>query len=131
VLRFSKVSLAAVALLLFACSSPAPAELSLSLVSDRGLIDADVRIGSPVRRGDNELLVDLRPHAGDGMPSLVAVTATMAAHGHTARAASVELTRDGYRATELDLFMSGRWQLELELTLDDQLDAASLPVDVP
>ena len=118
-------------LLLVACSSPAPAELSRSLVSDQGLIDVEVRIASPVRRGDNELFVDLSPHEGRGRASLVAVNATMAAHGHEAHASSVEGTAEGYHAFGLDLFMSGRWQLELELELDAQPDTVSLPVDVP
>jgi len=128
--HFSKTSLS-FALSLAACSSPSAAPLSLSLVSDRGLVDADVEVVAPVRRGDNQLLVELRSHDGGGEASLVAVSATMAAHGHEARAGSVEHTASGYRVGELERFMSGRWQVELELLLDEQSDAVSLPVDVP
>ena len=56
----------ALAVALFGCSAPAPAETSVSLVSERGLLDADIRIGTPVQRGNNELFVDLRPHAQGG-----------------------------------------------------------------
>lgn len=118
-------------LLLVACSSPNPAELSRSLVSDQGLLDVDVRIASPVRRGDNELFVELRPHDGSGHVSLRAVNATMAAHGHEAHATTVEGEAEAYHALGLDLFMSGRWQVELELALDERPDTVSLPVDVP
>jgi hypothetical protein len=130
VLRFPSVSSWST-LLIVACSSPAPAELSLSLVSDGGLIDADVNVVSPVERGNNELFVELHPHQGGGQASLVGVRATMAAHGHEARAETLERTARGFHASDLELFMSGRWQVELELMLDDQPDALSLPVDVP
>lgn len=116
---------------LVACGSAEPAELSLSVVSDAGLIDADVRVLAPVERGKNELFVDARPHDGAGEVSLVAVRATMPAHGHEAAAATIERTANGYHASDLVLFMSGRWQIELQLQLDDQSDRAGLPVDVP
>lgn len=125
--NLSKVS----GLLLAACSSPAPTELSRSLVSEQGLVDVDVRIAAPVQRGDNELFVEVRPHAGSGEAELLGVRATMAAHGHTAPAASLERDGDDYHVFGLELFMSGRWQLELELSLDEHRDGVGLPVDVP
>jgi hypothetical protein len=116
---------------LIGCSAPAPADTSLSLVSEHGLLDADVRITTPVQRGNNELFITLRPHGGEGVPSLLAVDATMAAHAHEAHAALIDVTDAGFHATDLDLFMTGRWLLTLELSLGDQADSASLPVDVP
>ncbi len=130
VLRLWKVSKVS-ALMLAACSSPAPAELSRSLVSEQGLVDVDVRIAAPVRRGDNDLFVEVRPHAGEGEAELLGVRATMAAHGHEAPAATLEQDGDGYHAFGLDLFMSGRWQLELELRLDQRPDGVGFPIDVP
>jgi hypothetical protein len=130
VLRFSKVSIVP-PLLLLACGAPAPAELSRSLVSEQGLLDVEVRVAAPVKRGDNELFVDVRPHAGQGAATLLGVRATMAAHGHEARAEALERDGDEYHALGLELFMSGRWQVELELALDDRPDGVSLPVDVP
>lgn len=132
-LRLSKPS-TLLSLLLVACSSPAPVALSRSLVSDQGLLDVDVRVVSPVQRGDNELFVELRPHDGHDVgarASLVAVNATMAAHGHEARAETVEPQGESYHAFGLELFMSGRWQVELALELDGESDSASFPVDVP
>ena len=119
------------ALLLIACGSPAPAEPSLSLVSDHRLVDADVQIVTPVRLGENQLFVDLRAHDGEQGVSLEAVNATMAAHGHEAHAGTIAPTATGYHVSELDLFMSGRWQVELELLIDERSDSISLPVDVP
>jgi len=119
------------ALLLAGCSAPAPADLSVSVVSDHGLVDADVRVASPVERGENDVFVELRPHSGGGDAQLLAVRATMAAHGHEASAAEIERTATGFHARELDLFMTGRWLLELELSLDEQQDTVSMPVDVP
>ncbi|HYP89737.1 MAG TPA: hypothetical protein VEQ59_16330 [Polyangiaceae bacterium] len=131
--RFSKVSAAIAGLsLVAACSSAAPAELSVSVVSDKGLVDADVRVASPVERGENDVFVELRPHRGDGEPQLLALRATMAAHGHEARAGVIEHTAAGYHAADLDLFMTGRWLLELDLlAVDGEPDSVSLPVDVP
>jgi hypothetical protein len=121
----------ALAAALAGCSAPAPAETSLSLVSERGLLDADIRITTPVQRGNNELFVALRPHVAEGAPRLLAVDATMAAHAHAARAQVIDETPAGFHATQLDLFMTGRWLLTLELSLADQPDSVSLAVDVP
>jgi hypothetical protein len=113
------------------CSAPAPAETTVSLISERGLLDADVTIVTPVARGDNQLFVRLRPHAAPGEARLLAVDATMAAHAHEAHAGAIDETDSGFVATELDLFMTGRWLLTLELSLADEADRVSLPVDVP
>jgi len=120
-----------VTLALVGCSAPAPAETTVSLVSERGLVEADVRVNTPVQRGNNELFVTLRPHASDGTPQLLAVDATMAAHAHAAMAESIDETSRGFHAKNLDLFMTGRWLLTLELALGDEPDSASLAIDVP
>jgi hypothetical protein len=130
VTRFSQVS-GLLALLLAGCSEPAPAEVSVSLVSDRGLLDADIRVATPVARGPNELFVQLHPRHGAGEAALISVRATMAAHGHQSSEATVERTEAGFHADNFDLFMSGRWHVVLELALDEQRDSVSLPVDVP
>lgn len=131
VLRFAQAAAVTLTAALAGCSAPAPADTLLSLVSERGLLDADVRITTPVRRGDNELFVTLRPHSGDGAPSLLAVDGTMPAHAHEAHAAVIDQTETGFHVAELDLFMTGRWLLTLELSLSDEPDSASLPIDVP
>lgn len=126
-LRFAFVA----ALGLTACGSPEPAAVSLSLVSDDGLVEADVRVVSPVVRGDNELFVELRPSRGQAEASLIDVDATMAAHGHRAEALSIERVDGRFHAQQLDLFMTGRWLVELRFAVDDATDSASFPVDVP
>ena len=119
------------ALLVAGCSSPEPAATKLSLVSDAGLVTAEVRFTAPVARGDNELVVQLQPRESEGEPRLVAVDATMAAHAHVAHAERIEDEGDAFHVRELDLFMTGRWQVELTLTLQGTEDALSFPVDVP
>jgi hypothetical protein len=113
------------------CSSPAPAETSLSLVSDAGLLDADVRVVTPVERGNNELFVQLRPRSSDGMAQLLAVDASMPAHGHEAHASNIDEAGTTFHASGLNLFMTGRWLVTLQLSLADEPDSVSLPLDVP
>jgi hypothetical protein len=116
---------------LVACGSPAPADVSLSVVSDEGLVQAEVRVASPVVRGDNELFVELHPTQVGAEASLLSVGATMAAHGHQAQALDIERVEGGFHAGHLDLFMTGRWLVELRLGVDEATDSVSFPVDVP
>lgn len=113
------------------CSAPAPAETSLSLVSDRGLLQVDVRVVTPVERGNNELFVELQPRATPGTTELVAVDAAMPAHGHEAHAASIDETGAVFHASGLNLFMTGRWLVTLQLSVASEPDSVSLPLDVP
>jgi hypothetical protein len=114
-----------------ACGEPAPAATSVELISDAGLVEARVAFVGPVERGDNALLVELAPTHGKGVPRLLAVDAVMPAHTHEAHAAAIERAEQGFRASRLNLYMTGRWQLELTLSLDESRDSVSLPVDVP
>jgi hypothetical protein len=123
--------LLALSLSTFGCSSAEPAETRLSLVSEQGLLDAEVRFVGPVERGENQLVIQLTPRAREGEARLLAVDATMAAHSHVAHAEQIDPTNSGFRVQKLDLFMTGRWQVELSLALSDSQDALSFPVDVP
>jgi hypothetical protein len=120
-----------ICLVLASCAEPAPPETSLDLISDAGLLEAHVHFAGPVERGDNELLVELAPTSGAGEPRLLAVSAVMPVHAHEAHAGKIERTALGFRASELNLFMTGRWQVELTLELAGNGDSVSLPVDVP
>jgi hypothetical protein len=133
VLRSLLVPLVLASSALFGCSGPAPAETTVSLVSERGLLDADISFGTPVARGSNELFVQLRPHshATDGRARLIAVHATMAAHAHEAQAEAIDETDSGFYAKKLDLFMTGRWLVTLDLAFASEPDSVSLPIDVP
>jgi len=117
--------------MLSACGEPAATETSVDLISDQGLLEAHVQFAGPVERGENELLVELSPTRGAGEPRLLAVSAVMPAHAHEANAVSIERTAAGFRATQLNLYMTGRWQVELSLGLAESRDSVSLPVDVP
>jgi len=116
--------------LVCACSAPEPAPVSVQLVSDSGRVTADVEIVTPVVRGSNELFVELAPRDGADA-ALVAVDAAMVTHGHRAHAARVEQEDGVFHVEALDLFMTGRWLIELTLEVEGEVDHASLPVDVP
>lgn len=118
-------------LLALGCSDPGPARGSGNVVSDRGLVDVAVSFEGPVVRGDNRLRVELMAADGNEGLELLSVDASMAAHAHEAHAGSIRRTETGFDVEGLDLFMTGRWQLELELAIGDEHDSASLPVDVP
>jgi hypothetical protein len=90
-----------------------------------------VRFVGPVERGENELFVELRPRTAVADAELLAVDASMAAHAHEAHAETIVASEGGFRVTKLDLFMTGRWQLELRVQVAEQVDSVSLPVDVP
>lgn len=113
------------------CAGPTPAASSVERVSERGLITARVDFDGPIERGDNELLVELRALEGSARPRLLDVDAFMVAHTHRAQPAEIVATDRGFRVERLNLFMTGRWQLELGLELDAAADSVSLPVDVP
>ncbi|MDF3069106.1 MAG: hypothetical protein K0R38_4707 [Polyangiaceae bacterium] len=116
--------------LLSACSAPEPAPATVQLVSDSGRVSADVEIVTPVVRGRNELYVELAPQDG-ARAALVAVDAAMVTHGHRSHAAKIEQEDRLFHVGSLDLFMTGRWLIELSLEVDGEADHASLPVDVP
>jgi hypothetical protein len=123
--------LLALSLLTWGCSSPEPADTQLSLLSEQGLLDAEVQFVGPVERGENQLFIQLTPHEHEGEARLLAVDATMAAHAHVTQAPQIDETDAGFRVRRLDLYMSGRWQIELSLALADSQDSLSFPVDVP
>lgn len=115
---------------LSACSSPEPAAVSLQLTSESGRVSAAVDVVTPVVRGENELFVQLEALDG-ARASLVSVDAAMVAHGHRAHAGRIEQSGGSFHVGSLDLFMTGRWLVELGLEVDGTSDRASMPVDVP
>lgn len=102
----------------------------MQLVSDSGRVSADVEVVTPVVRGRNELFVELGPRDG-ALAELVAVDAAMVSHGHRAHAPRIQESDGTFHVDALDLFMTGRWLIELTLEVDGEVDHASLPVDVP
>jgi hypothetical protein len=126
-----RVSVVSLAVLLCACGTTEPAPSSAVLLSEQGLIEAVVQFEGPIERGENSLLVELRPQLGDSGANLTSVDAVMPAHTHHAHAEVIEPIEQGFRVSSLDLYMTGRWRLELELELDGERDSVSMPVDVP
>ena len=87
----------------------------------------DVSTTEPIKLGKNVLGVSpSRPGT-----ELVAVSALMPAHGHGTRPVVIDRTADGYRVSELVLYMSGRWEVRLSLRESGRDDEALLTVDVP
>jgi hypothetical protein len=123
---------AAFAAISFACGAAPSIEGAVTATSQSGLVQAHVQFEGAVRRGDNALQVDfvaLAPAAAT--VKLVAIEALMAAHGHRANADRISIDAPPFRASGLNLFMTGRWQVELALRVDEAEDFVTFPVDVP
>lgn len=96
-----------------------------------GLVEATVALdGSELSRGVNDFSVTLRATEGSSPPVLKSVDATMAVHGHRADASSIISDGEVFHA-DLDLFMSGRWQIALGVELDAASDEVEFALDVP
>lgn len=111
-------------------------ESPLSQASDQGLVEATVALETAdLSRGPNDFLVTLRAGAdssADSAPTLISVAAVMAAHGHHASAPRIVAEGEGkFHIEQLDLFMSGRWQVSLGVELDSRSDAVDFALDVP
>jgi len=137
-MRSRFVSFAAISLLLAACVA-APddvaqlsADHALDQRSEHGLVEATVALDSPaITRGPNDLSVTLRSTEAKLAPTLTSVQASMAAHGHRASTADIVSDGETFRVTNLDLFMSGRWQVTLGVELEDSSDVIEFALDVP
>ncbi len=99
--------------------------------SSLGLVDATVTLeGGSLERGPHSFEVTLQAADGDASPQLVSVDASMAAHGHRV-SASVAPEGERYLIEDLNLFMSGRWQVTLGVELDTRSDVVEFALDVP
>jgi hypothetical protein len=114
----------------FGCSAPPDAGASLSGVSEQGLARADLRFEDGLRRGSNSLWTELES-LSHAEPRLVRVEALMVSHSHRAACDDIEKTSQGFHAPDLNLFMSGRWRLELELLVGAEPDSVTFAIDVP
>jgi hypothetical protein len=114
------------------CGEAPAADGSVDVVSEGGSIEAKARFAGAVRHGQNTLLVELAAvDAQSDVPSLVAVEAVMPGHGHRAQSDQITHGESGAWASHLDLFMAGRWEIDLTLGLGGTTDALAFPVDVP
>jgi hypothetical protein len=108
------------------------AERPLDRDSSHGLVEARVALENPeLTRGPNDFSITLRAAQSSALPVLISVEASMAAHGHRTSAASIVRDGEAFRAVDLDLFMSGRWQVALGVELEDSSDLVEFALDVP
>ena len=113
-------------------AAPLTADHELVQRSQHGLVEATVALeGSTIVRGTNDLSITLRADQGSAAPELLSVDAAMAAHGHRTSAARIVGQGGSFRAVDLDLFMSGRWQITLGVELDASSDVVEFALDVP
>jgi len=116
---------------LLGCGQAATTPSAFSALSKKGTIDATVRFDDGVKHGQNTLAITLAPHeAGGEGAALTGVEALMPTHGHRASATRVEESEGEFRA-EIDLFMTGRWQVQLLLDEADGNDMVVFAADVP
>lgn len=99
--------------------------------SQNGLVEATVALGEgELARGVNDFSIKLHADQSAAVPTLKSVGATMAVHGHHADALSIDDAGGEFHA-DLDLYMSGRWQVELGVELDASSDLVEFALDVP
>jgi hypothetical protein len=102
--------------------------------SESGLVNATVTLeAAALERGQNSFLVVLQPvdDAGEDVPVLTSAVATMPAHGHSVTATTIAPDGSAYRVGDLDLFMSGLWQVDLTVTVGARSDHVEFSLDVP
>ena len=120
--------LGVVLLLLSGCSTPEPADarggrFDVECEAARCSAAIELEAGAPVR-GLNRFLVRLTPaEAGLG-----AAKAWMLAHGHGSEGL---ITPGDPNEVDIDLFMAGRWELELDVVIDETADRLTFTIDVP
>lgn len=88
----------------------------------------DVTASAPIKLGQNELVVTF---PSTPTAELVQVSALMPAHGHGSKPPVLERIPQGYRVSNLVLYMSGRWEVRFALRIDGRDDEALVIVDVP
>jgi hypothetical protein len=99
--------------------------------SEQGLARGSLSVIGSVREGSNDFELELTAVPPYELATLQEVVAVMPAHGHRGVPGRVEETDAGYRIVDLELTMSGAWQLRSELFIDEQADAISFEIDVP
>lgn len=111
-----------------------PRDALTKVTSESGAAQIELRVAlQPPVRGVNTVELTITDAAGKPLPSLVVgVTPWMTAHGHgTSTTPEVKATGAGhYVATDVNLFMPGRWDLRITLAGETN-DRATATLDVP
>jgi hypothetical protein len=104
---------------------------SLEQTSEAGLALGRLSALDRIETGANDFQLELSSLPPSESVLLSDVVAVMPGHGHRALPDHLELTNEGYRIVNLELPMSGVWELEGSLLIGDQADAISFAIDVP
>lgn len=98
-------------------------------IASREGVGVEIRPAQRLELGKNTVTVTF---PDDGAAELVAASALMPAHGHGSPPPKIERSTDGgFVVRDLVLYMSGRWELRLELRVQAREDEAIVAVDVP
>ncbi len=104
---------------------------TLRLESTGGLLLADIElVGDRIIQGENVFAVALDPVDADALAGVTQASAFMPAHGHGTSLPVVSVEGDGFRVSELMLFMPGRWDVTFELDVAGAHDQLEFTVDV-
>lgn len=96
-------------------------------VTTRDRAEIDVLATAPLRVGKNRIVVTFPSGAGQ----LESASALMPAHGHGSRQPTISRDGDAFVIDDLVFFMSGRWEVRLDVRIADHDDEAIVAVDVP
>ena len=115
-----------------------PREPLAKVTTDSGAWHIEVRVSpqQPPVRGVNTVELTITDGAGKPVPSLViGITPWMSAHGHGAstRPEIKDVGAGNYVATDVNLYMPGRWDLRITLATPagETTDRATATLDVP
>lgn len=97
-------------------------------VQSRDSTAVDITAIEPIKLGTNALMVAFPSRAGT---ELASASALMPAHGHGSKSPTIERSAEGYRVSNLVLFMSGRWEVRFVLRAGGHDDEALVTIDVP
>lgn len=98
-------------------------------VSSRGNTVLELTPTAPIKLGKNMLRVTF---PADEDAELVSASTLMPAHGHGSAPPTIEPAEGGgFMMRDLVFFMSGRWEVRLEIRVAGRDDEAIVAVDVP
>jgi hypothetical protein len=83
-------------------------------------------VGGAVIEGKNAFTVTFEPASTE----LTGASALMPVHGHGTEP-TIEKTDEGYRVGNVVFYMSGLWNVHLDLNVDSRVDHLDFSVDVP
>jgi hypothetical protein len=102
-------------------------QLTHASADGHAVVHVDV-VGGALVEGKNAFSVWFEPETTE----LTGASALMPVHGHGIdRTPTIEKTGEGYRVGELVFYMSGLWNVHLDLNVDSHADHLEFSIDVP